>query len=223
MLEALVRERRRLVDEQKRITNGITSALKQYFPQALDWFADKDTLLFCDFIARWPTPRQVRCARRSTLETFFRDHNVHSARLIDARITAIKAVKPFTTDPAVTVPQQLLVEALAATLRTSIAGVARFDAKIAVLAPTLPDYALFGNLPGAGAVLAPSLLAAFGEQRERYPNAAALQRYVGIAPVTERSGNQHWVHWRWQCPTFLRQTFVEWAGQTIPHCFWAET
>jgi hypothetical protein len=25
--------------------------------------------------------------------------------------------------------------------------------------------------------------------------------------------------WRWQCPTFLRQTFVEWAGQTINKSF----
>ena len=32
---------------------------------------------------------------------------------------------------------------------------------------------------------------------------------------------KHWVHWRWQCPTFLRQTFVEWAAQTINKSFWA--
>ena len=50
----------------------------------------------------------------------------------------------------------------------------------------------------------------FGEQRERYADAAALQKYCGIAPVTERSGNACWVHWRYQCPKFLRQTFVEW-------------
>jgi hypothetical protein len=39
--------------------------------------------------------------------------------------------------------------------------------------------------------------------------------------VTERSGRKHWVHWRWQCPTFLRQTFVEWAAQTVNKSFWA--
>ena len=52
-------------------------------------------------------------------------------------------------------------------------------------------------------------------------SADELQKYSGIAPVTERSGNKHWVHWRWQCPTFVRQTFVEWAGQTINKSFWA--
>jgi len=29
------------------------------------------------------------------------------------------------------------------------------------------------------------------------------------------------VHWRWQCPTFLRQSLVEWAGLTINKSFWA--
>jgi hypothetical protein len=48
-----------------------------------------------------------------------------------------------------------------------------------------------------------------------------VQQYAGIAPVTERSGKKNWVHWRWQCPTFLRQTFVEWAGQTIKKSLWA--
>jgi hypothetical protein len=42
-----------------------------------------------------------------------------------------------------------------------------------------------------------------------------LQQYAGIAPVTERSGKKSWIHWRRQCPTFVRQTLVEWAGQTI--------
>jgi len=36
-----------------------------------------------------------------------------------------------------------------------------------------------------------------------------------------RSGKKNWVHWRWQCSTFLRQTFVEWAAQTINKSFWA--
>ena len=70
-------------------------------------------------------------------------------------------------------------------------------------------------------VIAPRLLVAFGAQRDRYASASELQQYAGIAPVTERSGNTCWVHWRLQCPKFLRQTFVEWAGESIRHSFWA--
>jgi len=72
-----------------------------------------------------------------------------------------------------------------------------------------------GVAPGAGAALAPRLLVAFGEQRERYGSAAEVHTSAGMAPVMERSGKQSWVHWRCQCPKFLRQTFVEWAAESI--------
>ena len=106
-------------------------------------------------------------------------------------------------------------------LRVTLQAIERFDAEISALSQTLPDYPLFRALPGAGAALAPRLLTAFGEQRERYESAAGVQKYTGIAPVTERSGKQRWVHWRLQCSTFLRQTFVEWAAETITRSFWA--
>ena len=97
----------------------------------------------------------------------------------------------------------------------------RIDNVIGELAPKHLDYELFRPLPGAGAVLAPRLLVAFGEDRERFASAAAVQKYADIAPVTERSGNKSWVHWRWQCPMFVRQTFVEWSEKTVTRSYWA--
>jgi transposase len=111
--------------------------------------------------------------------------------------------------------------ALVEQLRITLQAIDRYDHEIAGLATTLPDYALFQPLPGAGPHLTPRLLVAFGEDRERFQSADELLKYSGIAPVTERSGKKHWVHWRLQCPTFLRQTFIEWAGQTINKSFWA--
>ena len=45
-----------------------------------------------------------------------------------------------------------------------------------------------------------------------------LQKYTGIAPVTERSGKKQWVHWRLQCPKFLRQTFVLYLPKALHPC-----
>jgi transposase len=221
MLQQLVEQRRGLVDDKVRITNRLSYALKQYFPQALQWFKDKDTVLFCDFLSRWPTLKAAQHARKSTLQALFRKHNVRYPKFIEERILAIKTASPLTHDVSVIMPHQLLAQALVAQLRLSLSAIESFDARIAALAQTLPDYALFRVLPGAGPTYAPRLLAAFGEQRERYQSAAQLQKYAGIAPVTERSGKKCWVHWRLQCPRFLRQTFVEWAAESIPRSFWA--
>ena len=48
----LVEHRRRVVDDKKRITNRLCNALKQYYPQVLDWFDQRDTAVFCDFLDR---------------------------------------------------------------------------------------------------------------------------------------------------------------------------
>lgn len=220
-LEQLVEHRRRLVADRVRITNRLTSTLKNYFPQPLQWFADKDTVIFCDFLTRWPTLKAVQQARRSTLERFFREHHVPGDEVIERRIQGIKAATPLTTDEGVVAPNTLFVQALVSQLRVTLTAIKDIDSAIAQCAQTHPDFPLFASLPAAGAVFAPRLLVALGEQRERYTCAAELQKYSGIAPVTERSGKTSRVHWRLQCPKFLRQTFVEWAGATIPHSFWA--
>ena len=220
-LASLVEQRRRLVNDRVRITNRLRYTLKQYYPQALEWFDRIDTPLFCDFIERWPTLIQIKRARRTTLETFFHQHNMRFAHVLEDRIEAIRAASPLTLDEAVITPHRLQAVVLVDQLRVALNAIKLYDTQIAELAPRHPDFALFDALPGAGPSLAPRLLVAFGEQRDRFNSAAELQRYAGIAPVTERSGKKCWVHWRWQCSTFLRQTFVEWAAQTINKSFWA--
>ena len=220
-LEQLVEHRRRLVGDTGRLTNRLTSTLKNYFPHVLPWFHDKDTAIFCDFLAQWPTLKAAQLARRTTLERFFRAHHVRYADVIEQRIQAIKSATPLTTDGGVIVPHALLVQALITQLRVTLQAIEDFDHAIAQRAQSHPDFPLFDALPGAGAVFALRLLVAFGEQRDRYASADELQKYAGIAPVTERSGNTTWVHWRLQCPTFLRQTFVEWAAESTQHSFWA--
>lgn len=222
MLTTLVEQRRHLVNERTRITNRLRATLKQYYPQALHWFPrGVDTVLFCDFITRWPTLKQVQSARKNTLMTFFHEHRLWRTQLLEKRLQSIQDAKPLTEDEAVIRPYQLQALVLIEQLRLVLQSIRRFDEEIDRVAEQHADIALFRSLPGAGPSLAPRLLVAFGEQRDRFANAAELQKYSGIAPVMERSGKKTWVHWRLQCPTFLRQTFVEWAAQTINKSYWA--
>jgi len=181
-LMSLVERRRELVGDQTRLTNRLGDTLKQYYPQALEWFDDRGTVLFCDFLERWPTLRAVRLARTRTLQAFFGAHHCRSTRLISERIGSIREATALTDDPAIIGPCRLHVLALVAQLRTVLAAITQFDREIAAVARTLPDYALFGNLPGAGAQLGPRLLAAFGEQRGHCPGDRA-QREEELGPL----------------------------------------
>ena len=100
-------------------------------------------------------------------------------------------------------------------------GIASLDKEIEAITKAHPDYAIFDSLPGAGKVMVPRLIAAMGSRRDRFSSAAEVQSYSGIAPVLQQSGKSRWVHFRWACPKFVRQTFHEWAGHSIPWSDWA--
>jgi hypothetical protein len=108
-LLSLTEHRRELVGDKTRLTNRLANTLKQYFPQALDWFDQRDTLLFCDFLARWPTLVQVKRARVSSLKAFFHAHNTRRPEVIGARLDSIKAATSLTEDPGVIDPCRLHV------------------------------------------------------------------------------------------------------------------
>jgi len=221
-LAYLVEQRRKLIGERTRISNRLTALLKGYFPQVLQWFPDLRTLLVCDFLSRWPTLESVQRAQKRTLEKFFREHNSNRQEMVERRLSAIKAGVPLTTDQAVVRSSTLMAQALAAQMKVIIEALKQFDHEIEELCNSHQDYHLFEALPGSGTVYAARLLAAFGSNREKFASADELACLAGIAPVIERSGKSKWVRWRYFCPKFLRQTFHEYAGESILHSFWAK-
>jgi transposase len=127
----------------------------------------------------------------------------------------------LTPDAAVVDYSALMVRALIPQWRALIGSIADFDRKIAEVFRKHPDRLIFESFPGAGAALAPRLSAAFGADRDRFQEAIEVQKFSGIAPVTEQSGTKRWVHWRWACPKFIRQTFQEFAEHSRRWCPWA--
>jgi hypothetical protein len=161
------------------------------------------------------TPGRPRSNASSSITT------AANAEYIARRLDQIRKATPATTDLAVIASCAAAVVAWAGLLKQLIRTIEGYDEKIDALAREHPDYALIKSLPGAGPALAPRLIAALGSQRDRCQTAHEIQCYSGIAPVIASSGQQRWVHWRWCCPRFLRQTFHEWALHSIAYSEWA--
>lgn len=107
-------------------------------------------------------------------------------------------------------PAQQLVRALVPQVASLIEAIKEYDTLIGQLESKLTGHRIIRSFPAAADVFARRLLAVFGEDTKRFRSAAEVQRYCGVAPVTERSGKQNWVHWRYRASTFPRQTLVEW-------------
>ncbi len=61
------------------LTNRLTCALKDYYPQTNTWFDNEATVLFCDFLSRWPTLKQ-----------FKRTHREPSVKFLYAAVTVMR-------------------------------------------------------------------------------------------------------------------------------------
>ena len=221
-LAALVELRRDLVDRRTQGLLQLMALLKSYYPQALELVGqDLTTGLALAFLRRWPDPLALKAARPATLKSFYHQHSVRSETLVTQRLALVQQLRPLSTDEAVLLPARLHLAALLEQLRTLAKHIDLVEQRSHSLFQAHSEAYLFRELPGAGKALQPRLLVAFGEDRSLYPDPASLQKYGGLAPVIERSGRQSWVHWRWHAPRFLRQTFVEWAGQTVVYSAWA--
>jgi transposase len=220
-LRMLVEYRRDIVDERTRCTNRLTALLKSYFPQALGWVGDLASNQACDFLLTWPSLERVKEAGGEALREFYSKHGCKS-KTIEARLGAISEAKPLTTDRAVVTASVMMVQTTMSQIRCLSEAIEEFDRRIQELFAEHPDCDLFKSFPGAGKVLAPRLSVALGADRSRYESAEELQQFSGIAPVTERSGKAIWVHRRYACPTFLHQTFFEFAAQSIVWSPWAK-
>lgn len=220
-LQMLVEYRRKLVHNRVRHTNRTTSLLKMYFPQALDWAGELDTLQACDFLEKWPTLSAIRQARPSQLCRFYQQHHSRNLTRIQQRLQQIATARSLTDDPAIVDALSLAVQAETAQLRPILQQIAGLDQILAQQFAAHPEHELFESFPGAGPVLAPRLLAALGTDRSRWESAADLQCHSGMAPVTKKSGKTCHVYRRLACSHFLRQTFHEFAAQSIRFSTWA--
>lgn len=220
-LQLLVEARRHFVDQRTALIEQLTAALKAYYPQALQLVGDLNSPLGRAWLRRWPTLTALQAARPTTIERFYQAHGLHSAELIAARLQLIRQAVSLTDDPAVLAAMPVQVAVLLAQLASLAPALADYDRRIAALFAAEPEAQIFATLPGAGAQLAPRLYVAFGPDRDRYQSADQIQCFSGVAPITKRSGRTWVTRWRWHCPTFLRQTFQEFAGCSIPHSRWA--
>jgi transposase len=222
LLQLLVEERRHTVDEKTAVVQRLTDCLKQYFPHLLRWFATVDSPLVADLLERWPTLEDLRRTNPSKLRDFLHKHNCRKPERIQQQIDDIYAAVPATLDAAVLEARSRRALGLVKLLRALWPTISELNARIRELTARHPDAPIFASFPGAGAATVPRLIAAFGADRDRFESSYRMRCLTGIAPVQKASGKTSVTVYRVACPKFLRQTFHEFAGQSIRFCSWAK-
>jgi transposase len=211
-IKVLARGHQNLIWARTRHTNALRSALREYYPGALEVFddlADRDTLAI---LGRAPTPadaaRLSLSKIRSALKTAGRQRN------LDARAQQIQTalrVEQLAAPAAVTA-------AFAATTRAAIGIIAELNNQIADLEAELathfeihPDADIYLSLPGLGVVLGARVLGEFGDDPNRYTDAKSRKNYAGTSPLTVASGKKRAVLARHVRNRRLYDAIDQWA------------
>jgi transposase len=222
LLARLVADRRKAVDLRTGHVQALEASLKEYFPQALPLCQGNLTSrLAGDLLKKWPTAEALRQAKPSLLKKFYYGHNIRSPQLIERVLELARTAQPLTTDPAIVESGCRLSQVHAQMIQTLHPIIADYEQRIQQVFDEHPETPLFAHLPGAGAALAPRLVAFFGTDRERFQTAGNVLSFTGIAPISKKSGQTNLVHFRMACPKFARQTFHEFARLSIQDCQWA--
>lgn len=221
-LQQLVSHRRAVIDERTGLSNRLKALLKQYFPQALELCGeDLWRPLATSFLLKWPTLQALQKAKLEKVKQFYHLNGSRSQKLIEERLQLLEKAVPLTDEMAVLQSHTLRVQLLCRELQLLHQVIAEFDERIAETFQNHEDRHIFESFPGAGPVLAPRLLASMGSERERFAKPSSLQSFSGIAPVTKQSGGKCHIHRRYLCPQFTKQSFHEYAKESVLWSRWA--
>jgi transposase len=189
-IKVAARAHQTLIWERSRHLLRMRAALREYFPAALEAFADLAAADTLELLAKAPDPAS---AARLTTGQITAALKRARRRGIPAKAAAIAAAL---RGEQMRQPQPL-AEAYAATVSSLTVIIAALNGEIAKMERQVtacfrghPDAAIYLSQPGTGEILGARELGEFGDDPHRYASAKARKNYAATSPVTRQSGKK---------------------------------
>jgi transposase len=189
-VKVVARAHKTLIWERTRHAQRLRHSLRDYFPAALEAFADLTAPDTLELLAKAPDPAS---AARLTTAQISAALKRARRRGVPAKAAAIKAAlqEGHLGQPAV------VAAAYAATVRAATAVITVLDEQIETLERQVeayfgqhPDTEIITSQPGLGPILGARVLAEFGDDPHRYADAKSRKNYAGTSPITRASGKK---------------------------------
>jgi transposase len=211
-VKVLARGHQNLIWARTRHTNALRSALREYYPAALEAFddlADRDALAV---LGRAPTPAQAAQLSlskiRSALKAAGRQRNLDTRAL---QIQEMLRSEQLTAPAAVSAAFGATTRAAVGIIIELNRQISDLEAELATHFETHPDADIYRFLPGLGVVLGARVLGEFGDDPNRYTTAKCRKNYAGTSPLTVASGKKRAVLARHVRNRRLYDAIDQWA------------
>lgn len=219
-LKALTRDYARQVRQQTRVLNQLTATLKAYYPRALEVCEDLKAHWAQAFLRQFPTPATLETLTARQWQRWARQHRLRPDRAIELWTVLHPA--------QIAVPAHV-VRVHAQRLRVLLEQLAVIQNAVGAYSTAIDDF--FGRMPaadwarslpgGASGTTVARLYAEIGDAAGRWQTFRHLQAHGGTVPVTERSGKQVIVKFRFACNKHLRTAAHQFAFQSLAKSEWA--
>jgi transposase len=210
-MKLVARTHQTLIWDRSRQLLRLRSALREFFPAALDAFDDLTAPDTLELLSRAPDPARAARLSRAQIAAALRRAN---RRNID-----VKAVELQQQLRAPQLRQPDAVQnAFAAIVSTQVRLIAALNAEVEQLGQVVTEH--FGrhrdadyylSQPGLGVVLGARILGEFGDDPHRFTDARARKNYAGTSPITRASGTRTVVLARYARNRRLADAVHQWA------------
>jgi transposase len=211
-VKVLARAHQNLIWTRNQHTNALRSALREYYPGALEAFDDLHDRDALAILGRAPTPLQAASLSlskiRSALKAAGRQRN------IDARAQEIQTAlrtEQLAASAAVTAAFAASTRAMVGIITELNRQITDLEAELATHFETHPDADIYRSLPGLGVILGARVLGEFGDDPNRYTTAKCRKNYAGTSPLTVASGRKRAVMARHVRNRRLYDAIDQWA------------
>jgi transposase len=210
-LKLVARSHQAFIWDRTRHVLRLRSALREFFPAALEAFPDLQAPEALELLERAPDPaRAARLSRSKITAALTRAHR----RDPEAKAESIQGVlraPALRQAPQIEAAYAVIVASATRLIAQLTSQIAELQAVVAEGFGRHPDAEILTSQPGLGPILGARVLAEFGDDRHRYADAKARKNYAGTSPITRASGTRTLVLARYARNKHLADATHQWA------------
>ena len=210
-VKLVARSHQSLVWDRTRHVLRLHSVLREFFPAALQAFADLDAPDALELLAFAPDPDRAARLSKSKITAALRRANRRSVEEKAAQIQSVLRA-PALRQPAQVQAAFAVIAASQVRLLTALNDeIAQLGQVVAHHFGRHPDAETYTSQPGLGVIHAARVLAEFGDDHTRFTDAKARKNYAGTSPITRASGKKKLVLARYARNERLSNAVQQWA------------
>jgi hypothetical protein len=189
-VKVVARAHKTLIWERTRQVQRLRHQLREYFPAAIEAFADLDAPDALELLARAPDPARAARLTRAQVSAVLKRARRHH---IPARATAILAAlrrAQLGQPEAVTAACAVTARSLIAVITVLNEQVKALEGEVEAVFGRHPDAEIYLSQPGLGLILGARVPGEFGDDPHRYASGKARKNYAATSPLTRASGKK---------------------------------